>query len=78
MANRNDETWASESRLERQNSVMRDGFSTLPSDETSPPKPRSKRRRQPLMLRGLLARLAIVLGVAGVAFYALARFKDLA
>ena len=73
MMSRSDDQWPSESRLDRQNSVVPDGYSGLPDANESPPKPRSTRRRQPSVLRDLAVPLAIVLVVSGVAIYALAR-----
>lgn len=76
MGRNNQGDWATESRLDRQNSVSSDGWSRLPGDsgyDDAPAAPRQGRRRpaRRSWLRSLALPVLVCLVLSGAAIYAM-------
>jgi len=61
-----DDTWTGENRLDRQNAVRADGFSTLRGDLDKPVRRRGRRRRRSWLLSLAVPLLLCLIGGAAV------------
>ncbi len=76
MGRNNSNEWATESRLDRQNSVSTDGWSRLPGDsgydEASSERPKSRRRpAKRSWIRSLALPILLCVAFSGAAIYAM-------
>lgn len=71
MRRNNHGDWATESRLDRQNSVSSEGWSRLSGDDDVPDEPRRHRPVRRSWLRSLALPVLVCLVLSGAAIYAM-------